>query len=190
MTQWDVFCQRNNVPSRYARATPDNICIEDDARGSYKDKCKKLIQHPRSVLLMGNAGTGKTYFMHALLYGLLMHKKIPPGDIRYFRSLDLDARLVNEYSTAKNATYFINDISILPFLFIDDFGLERGTSTAERDYYDLLDRRVSHERITVMSTNLDEKGLRQIYGERISSRLKEFTVVDFQGDDLREGKII
>lgn len=185
---WREFCCNNSVPKKYVNASIRNLTIPNDDDGdSYQRKAMSFINNPCSVLLLGKAGRGKTYFMFSLIRGLFEMRNIRMGDIRFFRSISLDARLVSEFEAHRTVEHFINSISEVQYLFIDDFGLERSTEKAERDYYDLIDRRTSDERVTVFSSNLCETDIKNIYGERISSRLKECAIVEFQGPDLRGG---
>jgi DNA replication protein DnaC len=187
---WKDFCIRNDVPERYQNASIAKLILKDDERGSYKDKAYRIINTRRSALLTGAAGRGKTYFMFAIIRDLFERKKIYPADIRYFRALSLDATLSEYANNFKTVKPWLDTFIRIPFLFIDDFGLMRDGYKAERDYYDIIDTRVAHKLVTIMTTNLHEDELKDLFGERISSRLKEFVCVDFNGPDLRESLII
>lgn len=184
---WDEFCHLNGIAPKYSRANKDSIRIPDDERGSYRRKVEILTERPRSLLLLGKAGRGKTYFMFSLLRALFEEKKASLMNTRFYRSIALDAKMVSEFEKWKSNERLISDLAELEYLFIDDFGLDRDTSKAERDYYDLIDRRTSFERITVFSSNLDEQALKKLFGERIASRLKECAIIEFNGPDLRDG---
>lgn len=188
MMTWDKFCELREVPRKYRVASVDSISIPLDADGDcYKRKAMSFIKNPRSVLLLGKAGRGKTFFMFSIIRALFELRNVQLADLSFYRSIELDARLVSEFERWKSVDYFIKQLSDVNYLFIDDFGLERDTSKAERDFYDLIDRRTSNEKITVYSSNLDEASLKKVFGERISSRLKECAVVEFEGPDLRGG---
>lgn len=186
---WEKFCELGNVPKRYRNAHAETLNIPPDSRGdSYTRKAMKLISKPCSVLLMGKAGRGKTHFMFSIIRGLLEIRKVPLGNLRFYRSIDLDYQLVESFEKYKSVQVLIDRLVEMDYLFIDDFGLERKTEKAERDYYDLIDKRTSEEKITIFSTNLNEEGLKNTFGERIASRLKECAVLEFEGPDLREGE--
>ena len=184
---WAQFCALHSIAPKYARAHIDLIDIPAASIGSYKSKALQIIDRPESLLLMGKAGRGKTYFMHALMRALFELKGLALHHLRFLRSVDLDRQLLESMDRYRDTSYLIHTLSDVPFLFIDDFGLERATNKAERDYYDLIDRRTSHERVTVYSTNLTEEKIKSIFGERIDSRLKECAVIHFDGPDLRQG---
>ncbi len=186
---WEKFCELHTeeIAPRYRRASKDHLVIADDSRGTFKAKIERLVAHPRSLLLMGPSGRGKTHFMMAFMRALFDAGRTRIGSCQFYRATTLDSRLVVELDKWKTVEPFIKQLSEPDFLFIDDFGIDRDTARAERDYYDLIDRRMAHERITVFSTNFDERSLTRIFGERIASRLKECAVIEFHGPDLREG---
>lgn len=185
---WEEFCRMNasEIGPRYRQAHKSRISIPDDDLGPYRLKIEKIARAPRSLLLLGPAGRGKTYFMFALMRELFDTGVTSLGNLRFFRSTTLDNKMVEEFEKWKTIDYFVKSLAELDFLFIDDFGLDRETSKAERDYYDLIDRRVSFDKITVFSSNLDEKSIKKLFGERISSRLKSCVKIEFNGPDLRE----
>jgi len=187
---WEKFCelQGDEIAPRYRRASKEALTLYDDERGSYKSKIERLVDLPRSLLLVGQAGRGKTHFMMALMRALFDARKAFLGNALFYRATTLDHRLVAEFERWKTVEHFVRTLSEAHFLFIDDFGVERDTAKAERDYFDLIDRRTSHEKITVFSTNLSEASLKKTYGERIASRLKECAIIEFHGPDLREGR--
>ena len=186
---WDEFCKNHTIPRKYKEASISAMTIPDDANGdSYQRKAMSFLKNPRSLLLLGKAGRGKTYFMFAIMRALIELKKMHYGHVRFYRSIELDARLVSEFERWKSVDTFIKMLAEVEFLFIDDFGLERNTEKAERDFYDLIDRRTSEEKVTVYSSNLEEGDIKKIFGERIASRLKECAIVDFDGPDLRGGQ--
>lgn len=183
---WELFCQNHNIPPRYQKARAANLAIPETDMGNYSQKLEQCIRNPQSLLLLGKSGRGKTYFLFALLHGLFAMGHIRHGDLRFFRCLDLDNALVEQYEQYRSNANFIKTLAEVPLLAIDDFGLERDTPKAERDYYNLIDQRNSFERITIISSNILENELHKTYGERISSRLKEYSIIDFNGPDLRE----
>lgn len=183
---WEKFCELNEIAPKYQNASKEKLRIPNDNKSSYEMKIDIITSQPRSLILSGLGGRGKTYFMFALIKNLFLKKKVTIANIRFFRSILLDDRLVTEFEKFRTTSGFIKDLSDVDFLFIDDFGLERETSKGERDWYDLIDRRTSFEKITVYSTNLSEDSLKKLYGERIHSRLKECAWIDFKGPDLRE----
>lgn len=181
---WSQFCKLYDVPRKYLEASHLTLKIPPDSRGkTYQEKAETWLQEPFSLILEGPPGRGKTHFMYSLIRGLLLKRQI--SDMRFFRSKQLDDRILSELSSYGSSANIINAICEIEFLFLDDFGIETDSQRAERDYYDILDRRISNEMVTVLSTNLDSKDISRCFGSRISSRLKECVGIRFEGDDLR-----
>jgi DNA replication protein len=72
------------------------------------------------------------------------------------------------------------------FLFLDDFGAENTTDFAREQFFTILDIRCQKQHPTYITTNLNPKEIREKYGERIFSRLKEMAIfVEIKGEDKR-----
>ena len=137
----------------------------------------------KDVLLVGASGLGKTFLMHAMAKRLVergMHVLM----LSAYRFLEV-AR--NAYF-GRGADEF-SDVVNADVLFIDDMGIEPLMENITiSQWYNLISERQRGGRGTVISTNLQEKELRQRYTERIASRLldpRQCLVMQFIGDDVR-----
>jgi len=186
---WEQFCHLNDIFPRYRIVSIDKLAIADDDEGSYRDKATRIVQNPRSLLLMGGAGRGKTHFMFAVLRAMFDANLMHIGDVRYFDNIELDRRIQEEVRRYKSAKDFIETISSVPILIIDDFGTDTGTQRHERDFYEIFNKRFGRNLITFLSTNLTLKDIFALYGERIASRLQDCVGIEFNGPDLRGKRI-
>jgi DNA replication protein DnaC len=182
---WDEFCELNDIFPRYREVSINNLKIADDDTGSFVDKAIRFVSKPKSVILMGKAGRGKTHFMFAILRGMFDNNFMRIGDVRYFDHVELERRLQEEMIKYKSSRYLIETLSSVPILLLDDFGIDTGTQRHERDFYEIFNKRFGKELITIISTNLDTDGIAKAYGERIVSRLQEAVTIKFNGQDLR-----
>jgi len=181
MNRWEEFCRLNKVPPRYQKA---QLRVNKFMSEERYEVGKKWSENPiNSLLLSGNTGLGKTYLMYALAREMFKHLEL--GGIRWFKSKSLDDQIIENLKMYGSASYLIQQMQEIPFLFLDDFGIERPTERAERDYYEIIDERVAWERPTIISTNLSDSQIKGIYGARILSRLKEFLWIYFEGEDIR-----
>lgn len=141
-----------------------------------------------SLLLMGNAGTGKTF-----LSGCIANAAIGRGKSVYyqtaFRLFDLlekqkfDRLLPEE---EEQAIYAARQIRQADLLIIDDVGTEFITAYSAAAIFDIINTRQLMGKSTVLSTNLNLEGLEKIYSKRLTSRLWEsFEILPFIGQDLR-----
>lgn len=185
---WDQFCELNDIFPRYRNASIESFSILSDDEESFEEKAKRFLKKPKSLLLMGYAGRGKTYFMFAVLRAMFERNMMHIGDVRYFDHVELEKRIQEDFQKFKSSRYLIETLSSVPILLLDDFGIDTGTQRHERDFYEIFNKRFGKELITIISTNLDDKSIRNSYGERIYSRLKDAEVFEFNGPDLRGKK--
>lgn len=186
---WKQFCDLGNVPKWYQDVHYQTLKIPHTSEGdSYIRMAESFIQKPRSLVLCGGPGRGKTHFSYALMRGLFDSSYCGLGSLRFFRSKEFDDRILQETNQFGSAREFLKTAKDYQFLFLDDFGVERATERSLRDYYDLLDGRLYNMKTTVISTNLNDKGISENFGDRLYSRLKEFIWIEFDGPDLRGGK--
>ena len=143
----------------------------------------------QNLVLYGEPGRGKTWFMYCLMNEIHRYHENDyrqPG-VYFFKSKTLDDRIISEMREWGSANDLINNkICGCDVLFLDDMGMERSSERAERDMFEIVDTRGNNLRPTVISTNLNSQQIEESFGSRISSRLKEYTWIKFQGKDLRE----
>lgn len=177
---WQEFCESQKVPKKFRKCclehiTEHNLVIE------------RFIKNPTdSLILYGEPGRGKTYFLYSIIHTLLEKAKCPRHYIRFFSGVDLEDRIRKEVGEFKSSSHFVETLADAEFLFIDDFGVASMAEEAERHYYKLLDLRLNNELPTVISTNLDDADLLRMFGKRIQSRLKFCKRINFEGEDLRK----
>lgn len=186
LNAWFEFCKLNGVFQRYRDVSIDTLIIPPNEDGeSFSAKAMRWVNKPRSLILRGRAGRGKTHFMFALVKEMFLCKNLRIGDIRYFDHVDLDRRLQEEMIKYKSSRGLIEQLCDSPILVLDDFGIDTGTQRHERDFYEVFNKRFGNNLITIISTNLDDAALYKAYGERIASRFKDAAVIEFNGPDLR-----
>lgn len=173
------------VPPLYANAQFDN------PQTSFSDDVKKFVANwwkdQTSLVLYGQPGRGKTYFLYCLADWFL--RKSQKNCPMLVEARDLDDEILahfREFGTSRDLIR--HKYGEADLLFIDDFGMERATDRTERDYYDLFNRRSQFEQLTVISTNLNPNQVEEFYGQRISSRLKRYVWFHFGGKDRRQNE--
>ncbi len=144
-----------------------------------------------NLLLMGNAGTGKTYLSscianHALSRGKSVYYQTAFRLFELLEKLKFDRLLPEE---EEQAAYAMRQISDAELLIIDDLGTEFVTSYTAAAAFDLLNTRQLRGKSTVLSTNLNSEALEKIYSKRFTSRIwGSFEIIPFIGQDLRMQK--
>ena len=175
---WKLFCELNAVPKKYLNCSLENL-------PQFKREGLDFLNNSYSLILMGDSGRGKTYFLYALIRRLLEKKGELLPYVRYINALKLEEEVSNYLNNFGSATYFINGLCEVRYLFIDDFGIEATVQRAERNYYAITDSRLANCLPTVFATNLNNEEILEIYGTRVGSRLKQCHRLKFTGGDMR-----
>lgn len=176
---WKKAIANNNIQKIYHNCSLDNCPELPMAIIDLGKKWVKASKRP-SLYLHGNTGSGKTYFA-TCLYRALIERNHPW--IIFAKSDDLDGELLDAIEN-KHEKRVLQKYFEVPFLFIDDLGVERPTDRMIRQYYSIIDRRVGDGLITVITSNvtIDKLPL----GDRTISRLEHFYDIGFPKKDIRK----
>lgn len=160
-----------------------------------KEKCLDFVDHfeeasLQNLFFTGSPGTGKTFMARCI--GLELLKK---GYTVLYLSTPSLFEIIRKYrmNQEEDGLSFetaYRSIATSQLLILDDLGTEPLTESRYAELLTLLETRkaLSSRSVcrTVISSNLDAKGLFEVYKERIASRiLGEFTTLQFIGEDIR-----
>lgn len=139
-------------------------------------------------LLVGGTGLGKTHLSTSVAKYLIEtgHDVVYEIAQNIFSDFDTD-RFRDRFSDSEmlSTKYFDCDL-----LIIDDLGTEIITNSTVSYLYNIINTRINKKLPIIISTNLGAKEIKSMYHERITSRLfGEFTIVKFEGTDIRKKKI-
>lgn len=134
------------------------------------------------IVLYGNPGSGKTHLLIAMFREVC---KVYNWAL-YTKSDDLDRELLRSCNTiGDDEGRVVLKYQEVPILFWDDLGVERPNERIQRQFYSILDWRLSGKMPTVFTTNCSPEMLSERFGERIGSRFKLCTWLEFPKVDLR-----
>lgn len=144
-------------------------------------------EHPaESMMLIGSTGVGKTFLSHCVAREVLNQccsvvYMTAPALIQTF-----EAQMRKSYDSEEDPFDADDPLLDCDLLIIDDLGTEMVNSfTISRLFY-VLNERLVKGRAVLISTNLQPGDLRDLYTERISSRiLSEYTSLQLVGRDIR-----
>lgn len=148
-------------------------------------RCKRYAKEfgpgAASLLFSGGPGLGKTFLSACIARTV--------ADNGFSVVYDIAGKLFSDFEAAKfggdrsepEKKYLSCDL-----LIIDDLGTEMTTQFTQSVLYQVINTRLMEGRSTIVSTNLDDAGLRQRYAPAIASRLLgAFEMHPFLGRDIR-----
>lgn len=173
----------------------EKVRFEDCDKADKKviDTMKKLYEsYPNStkytnLLLSGDTGVGKTHITQALANAFIDNK----GLYTIFVSApNLNNEFLKYHTTFdENKLDFYEPYATCDVLIIDDLGTEPILKNVTKEYFlNLINERQLNHRLTIITTNLTNKGIINLYGERIFSRLfnkANCICLEMGNDDLR-----
>jgi DNA replication protein DnaC len=190
-----------DIPERYKwkfigdfkRTAPDGTVLplaDEVLRTVYTTVDREVDSEPkRGFLLHGNPGTGKTLLGSIMLNELILRWAKPGRFLnlsrKYFQKLrDTYSEDSADYGRSWE---IVDELCQMPFLLLDDFGIQRGTDWEMEMLYELVDSRYADERFTIITTNQDLGEIQKLSQGRIYSRLIEMCyLIPMQGVDYRQ----
>ncbi len=140
-------------------------------------------------LLVGGTGLGKTHLSTSVAKSLI--------DKGYDVVYEIAQNIFSDFDTDRFRDRF-SDSELLStkyleadLLIIDDLGTEIVTNNTVSYLYNIINTRINKKLPIIISTNLSAREIKSMYHERITSRLfGEFNIVKFEGNDVRQRKLI
>ena len=135
-----------------------------------------------SILMVGGTGLGKTHLSMSIAKDV-MEKGF--GVVHGTANSILNAIEV-EHFNRENKRETLNATLACDLLIIDDLGSEYSTNFTVATIYNVINTRLSNSKPTIISTNLDFKGIEKQYTSKITSRVAGgYVTLAFQGTDIR-----
>lgn len=138
-----------------------------------------------NFLLLGNAGTGKTY-----LSSCIANRALERGKTVYYQTaftlFDIFEKVKFSKSDSEDLSEITKYVYDVDLLIIDDLGTEFVTQFTSAAFFDIINMRITTGKSTIISSNLDFDSLSETYSQRITSRfIGDYTIVQTIGNDLR-----
>ena len=141
-------------------------------------------ENTKNLIFSGGTGLGKTFLSNCIVNNLLEKGKT----VMYQTApVMLDNLVADLFAKPENQTGISANLLSVDLLVIDDLGTESLNSLKFTELYKIINTRLlSKKTKTIISTNLDLKGLFQNYDERLASRfVGYYDIYRFYGEDIR-----
>lgn len=141
----------------------------------------------KNLIFSGGTGLGKTFLSNCIVNALLKQGKT----VMYQTApVMLDDLIADLFAKPENQTGISKNLLTVDLLVIDDLGTETMNSMKFTELYKIINTRLLNQNgkslKTIISTNLDLKGLFNTYDERLASRfIGYYDIYKFFGDDIR-----
>ncbi|MBQ3145114.1 MAG: ATP-binding protein, partial [Clostridia bacterium] len=125
-------------------------------------------ENTKNLIFSGATGLGKTFLSNCIVNNLLEKGKT----VMYQTApVMLDNLIADLFAKPENQTGISKNLLTVDLLVIDDLGTENLNSLKFTELYKIINTRLlSKKTKTIISTNLDLRGLFQTYDERLASR--------------------
>ncbi len=141
----------------------------------------------KNLIFSGGTGLGKTFLSNCIVNEILKKGKT----VMYQTApVMLENLIADLFSKPENQIGISNNLLTVDLLVIDDLGTETMNSMKFTELYKVINTRLLNQNgkslKTIISTNLDLKGLFNTYDERLVSRfVGYYDIYRFYGDDIR-----
>ena len=140
----------------------------------------------QNLFLYGNTGLGKTFLSHCIAKELMDRHFF----VVYFSAAEFFDMAGDRHFRRDSQADALYKRAVGAYLVIlDDVGTEVPNGFSVSALFTFLNRRAENRLATIISTNLTLEQFKDIYGERIFSRLMDSSkFLPFVGDDIRQQK--
>lgn len=199
---WDLGDAREALSTRLDAAIPKryrNARVEHPEIRAWVEEYLECPQEARSLMVMGNVGSGKTWAAYGALREAALRSLKPNragvyilGNWEATTFPDFIAKMRPRAFTEKDemtSEKFLTGMRSVQLLLVDDIGVGKQTDWTEDVTHRLVSGRYDEELPTIYTTNLTPKELDDVIGARMTSRLaEECRTVRLVGADRRRAR--
>lgn len=170
------YSEESGIPKRFKGKTIGGI----ECKSAKQKAILKSVQgYLQSVLagasacmvLCGRPGTGKTHLGCGLVHEVI--NSCQKAKIVTTANMLRRVKSTWHREAQEDEESVLRELGILPFLVIDEVGVQFGTETERNIFHEIIDRRYNNLLPTVIISNLPIDELTAFVGERVIDRFKE-----------------
>ncbi|HGK6738540.1 TPA: ATP-binding protein [Streptococcus agalactiae] len=153
---------------------------------NYAKSFEQMKEDNVGLLFYGDVGSGKTYLACSIANELIERKQVKVK----IMNLSQVINQIQKSAFKLDSNEIIDNLSNIPLLILDDLGIERDTSYAREQVYNIINSRYLKGKPTIFTTNLSLEIIQNpnidLEYQRIYSRILEMTIpVKVTGEDFR-----
>lgn len=181
----DIFSDKP-VENRDLSTRKNMKCILQDMYFYASNFGKENNVEKNNLIFIGSPGLGKT-FMCSCIAKEVLDKGYTVIYQTSFNLMEVIERYkfkTSSFSSTDEENY--NNLFTCDLLIIDDLGTEMPNSFTTSELFNIINSRLNSGKRIIISTNLNLSQIKEIYTERILSRIVgNFKLYEFYGEDLR-----
>ncbi|MDK8610836.1 ATP-binding protein [Aerococcus urinae] len=153
---------------------------------NYAKNFEQMKEDNVGLLFYGDVGSGKTYLACSIANELIEREQVKVK----IMNLSQVINQIQKSAFKLDSNEIISNLSNIPLLILDDLGIERDTSYAREQVYNIINSRYLKGKPTIFTTNLSLEIIQNpnidLEYQRIYSRILEMTIpVKVTGEDFR-----
>jgi DNA replication protein DnaC len=150
-----------------------------------KDFIKNFETSYPNLFFYGTVGTGKSFLSVCVAKEILDKGH----SVLYFSAVSLFSLLqanTFDFKKSDELSALYDDLYNTDLLIIDDLGTEHITGTSISQLFSCINERLLRNRSTIITTNLSLDDMKEMYSERVSSRIaSSYRLCKLTGKDIR-----
>ncbi len=160
----------------------------EQALKTMTELAKDYKNNKKNIYLYGPTGTGKTLLANCLTRALL-DQGISVIYLTAFNLFDIASKKTFDHDLDANEDY--DALFDCEVLIIDDLGSEQTNKFHRSLVFQLVNERIVRNRSTIITSNLSIGDIKDLYGERVFSRItSNYALIKLFGDDIRLTKTL
>lgn len=179
---YNVLMRDSTIPKELKSASFDNFIVETAEEKQLLDFVKNQTQKyldgmNGNTLLTGTTGVGKTHLAISLAKELneAYKAKGEPKSVLFINLTEILREIRESFKFISKEGYYSRMLKEVNYLILDDLGVKLGNSSGqsksaweEEFIFDVL----SHRKNTIITTNLSNDEIANLYSERVASRVR------------------